>query len=131
MKRPDGRTVGRSDGVMRIGILTVSDMGAQGRRADGSGKKQITRLDGASFAPSFFPDGQRIIFASNYQSRGSSQFELYSVGRKGKNLERITFAGGFNAFPVFSPDGKMLVFASNRNAKQPHEINIFVAWWVP
>jgi len=24
----------------------------------------------------------------------------------------------------------MLVFASNRNAKQPHEINIFIAWWV-
>ncbi len=100
-------------------------------RADGSGKRQITRLDGASFAPSFFPDGQRIIFASNYQSPGSSQFELYSVDREGKNLERITFAGGFNAFPVYSPDGKMLVFASNRNAKQPHEINIFVAWWVP
>ena len=37
MKRPDGRTVGRSDGVMRIGILTVSDMGAQGRREDSSG----------------------------------------------------------------------------------------------
>src|SRR5712692_2891911 len=100
-------------------------------RGDGSGKRQITRLDGASFAPSFFLDGQRIIFASNYQSPGSSQFELYAIDRDGTRLERITFAGGFNAFPVFSPDGKKLVFASNRNAKQPHEINIFVAWWVP
>ena len=100
-------------------------------RADGSKQRQITRLGGASFAPSFFPDSRHIIFASNYESPGSSQFELYAVNREGKHPERITFVGGFNAFPVFSPDGKRIVFASNRNAKQPHEINIFIADWVP
>jgi len=50
MKRPDGRTVGRSDGVMRIGILTVSDMGAQGRRADGSGDAILDWAAGQGYA---------------------------------------------------------------------------------
>jgi Tol biopolymer transport system component len=98
--------------------------------ADGSTNKQITDLGGASFAPYFFPDGQRIIFASNYENPGTSQFELYAIGREGGAIERITYAGGFNSFPMFSPDGKKLVFASNRNAKRAREINVFVADWV-
>jgi Tol biopolymer transport system component len=100
-------------------------------RADGSNQQRITKLPGASFAPSFFLDSQRIIFASNYEHPTTSQFELYTIGRDGSGLERVTFAGGFNAFPQFSPDGKKLVFVSNRNAKVPHEINVFVADWMP
>jgi len=99
--------------------------------ADGARKRQITRLGGASFAPLFFPDSRRIIFASNYQNPGSSKFELYAVNRDGSELERITYTGGSNSFPMFSPDARKLVFASNRNAKQPREINIFIADWVP
>lgn len=99
-------------------------------RADGSRKRQITSLGGASFAPFFFPDSRRIIFASNYENLGSSQFELYAVNRDGTRLERITFAGGFNSFPMFSPDGQKLVWASSRNAPRPREINILIADWV-
>ncbi len=100
-------------------------------RTDGSDNRQITRLGGASFAPFFFPDSNRIIFASNYEHPGSSQFELYAVYRDGSQIERITFTGGFNSFPMFSANGKKLVFASSRNAKQRREINIFIADWAP
>jgi TolB protein len=100
-------------------------------RSDGSAQRQITSLGGASFGPYFLPDNNRIIFASNYQKPESSEFELFAVNRDGAKLEQITFAGGFTAFPQFSPDGKKLVFASNRNAKAPHEINVFMADWVP
>src|SRR5207237_8577986 len=46
-------------------------------RADGSEQKQITNVGGASFAPSFYPKSERIIFSSNYEHAGSSEFELY------------------------------------------------------
>jgi TolB protein len=101
-------------------------------RADGSGKRQITHLGAASFAPSFFPDGKRIIFSSNPGTTGGmGNFELYAVNVDGSDLERITYSPGFDGFPVFSPDGRKLVWASNRNAKAPHETNLFIADWAP
>jgi TolB protein len=100
--------------------------------ADGSDKRQITELGAASFAPSFFPDGKRIVFSSNVGSTGGmGNFELYAVDLDGKNLERITFSDGFDGFPVFSPNGKKLVWVSGRNGKVPHETNVFIADWVP
>jgi Tol biopolymer transport system component len=101
-------------------------------KADGSQKRQITNLGAASFAPSFFPDGKRIIFSSNVGSTGGmGNFELYAVNLDGTGLERITNSEGFDGFPVFSPDGKKLVWISGRNGKVPHETNVFIADWVP
>ena len=112
-------------------LVEPNEMDLYVMRANGSHQRQITHLGGASFGPSFYPDGKRIIFSSNHEHPNSSRFELYSVDRNGQGLERVTFAGGFSAFPQFSPDGKRLVFISNRNGKMPHEINVFVADWVP
>ena len=101
-------------------------------KADGSEKRQISNLGAASFAPSFSPDGKRIIFSSNVGSTGGmGNFELYAIDLNGKNLERITYTDGFDGFPMFSPDGKKLVWVSERNSKVPHETNIFIADWVP
>jgi len=101
-------------------------------KANGSGKRQITNLGAASFAPAFFPDGRRIIFSSNQGSTGGmGNFELYAINADGTGLEQITFSPGFDGFPMFSLDGKKLVWASNRNAKAPHETNIFIADWAP
>ncbi len=112
-------------------LVEPNEMDLYVMHADGSDQRQITKLGGASFAPAFFPDSRRILFASNYEHPGSSEFELYAINRDGTGLERVTFVGGFNTFPLFSPDGKKLVFVSNRNAKAPHEINVFMADWVP
>jgi Tol biopolymer transport system component len=101
-------------------------------KANGSHKRQITSLGAASFGPSFFHNGKRIIFSSNQGSTGGmGNFELYIVNTNGKDLERITYSDGFDGFPMFSRDGKKLVWASNRNAKAPHETNIFIADWAP
>jgi len=122
--------VARYKALLAQDLVEPMQMDLYVMRADGSEQRQITNLGGASFAPYFFPGSRRIIFASNYHHPGSSEFELYAVNRDGSRLEPVTFTGGFNAFPQFSPDGKRLVFASNRNAKQPHEVNIFMADWV-
>jgi len=100
--------------------------------ASGRHKRQVTKLGAASFAPSYFPNGKRIIFSSNLGSTGGmGNFELYAINVNGTNLEQITYSPGFDGFPMFSRDGKKLVWASNRNAKAPHETNIFIADWVP
>jgi len=101
-------------------------------KADGSQKQQITHLGAASFAPSFFPDGKRIIFSSNVGSTGGfGNFDLYVVDLQGNHLERITTTEGFDGFPMFSPDGRSLVWASNRHDAKPGETNLFIADWVP
>lgn len=102
--------------------------------ADGSGKKQVTTTGASNFSPYFHPDGKRIIFSSNIETRGEGgrpSFHLYLVGDDGTGLERLTTEGHFNSFPMFSPDGKRLVWVSDRYAKEPGEFNVFLADWVP
>jgi Tol biopolymer transport system component len=98
--------------------------------ADGSNKRQVTKLNKASFAPYFFPDGKRIIFSSNNADPKGRDFDLYMIRTDGTGLERITYNDTFDGFPMFSPDGKKLVFASNRNATTRGDTNIFIADWV-
>jgi TolB protein len=97
--------------------------------ADGTNKRQVTHLGAASFAPYFFPDGKRIIFASNVNDPKGRNFDLYMVKTDGSGLEQITFNETFDGFPMFSPDGKKLVFASNRNGKVRGDTNVFIADW--
>jgi Tol biopolymer transport system component len=102
--------------------------------ADGSDKKQVTTTGASNFSPYFHPDGTRIIFSSNIETRGNGgrpSFHLYLVRDDGTGLERLTTEGHFNSFPMFSPDGKRLVWVSDRNAKEPGEFNVFLADWVP
>ena len=97
--------------------------------ADGTNKRQVTHLNAASFAPYFFPDGKRIIFASNVNDPKGRNFDLYMARTDGTGLEQITFNETFDGFPMFSPDGKKLVFASNRNGKTRGDTNVFIADW--
>ncbi|QPD06069.1 MAG: hypothetical protein Nkreftii_003843 [Candidatus Nitrospira kreftii] len=101
---------------------------------DGSGKKQVTSNGASNFSPYFHPDGKRIIFSSNLETRGEGgrpSFHLYLVRDDGTATERITTEGHFNSFPMFSPDGKRIVWVSDRNAKAPGEFNVFLADWIP
>jgi len=98
--------------------------------ANGSNKRQVTSNGKANFGPYFFPDGKRIIFASNMDDPRGRNFDLYKINVDGTGLERITFNDTFDGFPMFSPDGKKLVFASNRNAAKQGDTNVFIADWI-
>jgi Tol biopolymer transport system component len=95
----------------------------------------IVHNGATNWAPSWHPDGKRLIFSSNMDDwhadirKFGHNFELYLVNIDGTGLERLTFNNVFDSFPMFSPDGKKLSFASNRDPKKPRETDIFIADW--
>lgn len=113
------------EGLWRPSSLELFVMGR-----DGSKPRQITKLGGANFAPSWHPDGTRLVFAANFADPKGRDFDVYVINIDGTGLERITYNNTFDGFPMFSPNGTHLVFASNRNAKGEGETNVFIADWV-
>ena len=96
---------------------------------DGASPRQITNYGCASFAPTFTPDGKKLLFSSNKHKCDSRDFELYSINLDGTGLEQVTSYGGFTSFPEFSPDGKRVVFVSSYQGKGDYEFNVFTADW--
>jgi len=116
--------------LLAQGLVRPSKLEIWVANADGSDARQVTSLGAASFAPSFFPSGDRILFSSNYGDPKGREFEIWAVNVDGSGLERITWSEGFDGFPLFSPDGTRLAFSSNRHQSKPGETNVFVAKWV-
>lgn len=98
--------------------------------ADGSGKRQVTRLGAASFAPFLHPNGRQIIFCSNYGDPKGREFDLFVINTDGTGFKRITHSPEFDGFPMFSRDGKKLIWSSNRFGSVRGETNIYTADWV-
>jgi Tol biopolymer transport system component len=98
--------------------------------ADGKNVKQVTHFGQANWAPAFFPDSKRIIFASNQEYKRGFPFNLYRINEDGSGITKISHDKGFDAFPMFSPNGKKIVFCSNRNNGGTHDTNVFIADWV-
>jgi Tol biopolymer transport system component len=105
--------------------------------ADGGNKRRLTTSRGeVNWAPSWHPDGQRIVFASNRDdwreelAAHGHNFELYLLELESGAITRLTVNATFDSFPIFSPDGSRLVFASNRDAKNPRSTNVYIADFV-
>ena len=144
--RPTGKDLEDYNALLAQHLVKPTKMDLFIANADGSDARQLTYLPGASFAPFFFPDGKRVIFASNYLAPRGPEFDLFAINIDGSHLERITYAGGFDGFPMFSPDGKHLAFSSNRRdvvktdkgevyrltggVAGVHDTNVYVADWV-
>ena len=118
-----------AEGLVEPGVLDifVADI-------DGNNVKQVTDLEGANWAPFFHPDGERVIFASNFESVGQGRpvFALYMVTIDTGKITKVTHSNTFDAFPMFSFDGRRLVFASNRNVTRTpsRDTNLFIADWI-
>lgn len=104
-------------------------------KSDGTEKRRIVSNGAVNWAPSWHPDGKRLVFSSNMddwkesQKRFGHNFELYMVDIDGKNLKRLTYNDNFDSFPMFSPDGRKLIFGSNRTKERPRQTDIFIADW--
>ena len=116
--------------LLRENLIRPTTLDIWIMKADGTNKRRITNNGKANFAPYFFPDGKRVIFASNMADPKGRDFDLYAINIDGTGQERITFNPSFDGFPMFSPDGKKLVFASNRNNKVQTDTNVFIADWI-
>jgi len=144
--RPEGKELEDYKALLAQKLVKPTKMDIWVANSDGTEAHQVTYLPGASFAPYFFPNGKRVIFASNYLQPRGPEFDLFAIDIDGSHLERITYADGFDGFPVFSPDGKTLSMSSNRRdvvktdkgdvyrmtggPAGEHDTNVFVAQWV-
>lgn len=126
----DEEELGDFQRLLAQGLVRPNELEIWVANADGSDARQVTYLGAASFAPYFYPSGERIIFSSNHGNASPREFDLWAVDVQGTRLERITSSEGFDGFPMFSPDGSRLAFASNRDQAAPGETNVFVARWV-
>ena len=127
---PPGAELDDYRALLKEGLWRPTELELFVMDRDGRNLRQITKLGGANFAPSWHPDGKRLIFASNTADPKGRNFDVYLINLDGTGLERVTFNDTFVGFPMFSPDGKHLVFASNRNARIEGETNVFIADWV-
>jgi TolB protein len=73
-------------------------------RADGSGKRQVTRLSQVSLLPAWSPDGRRLAFQSNARD---GHFEIYTIGVDGKGLRQVTQSTTDVIQPAWSAGGKL------------------------
>ncbi|MGO9830767.1 MAG: M20/M25/M40 family metallo-hydrolase [Myxococcaceae bacterium] len=128
--RPVGAELAEYRELLARNVVRPTKLEIWVANADGTDARQITYLDAASFGPSWFPDGHRILFSSNVGDPKGREFNLWAVNVDGTGLEQITTALGFDGFPLLSPDGQTLVFASNRaTAPGQHDTNLFLAHW--
>ena len=96
---------------------------------DGKNLRQLTKLGGANFAPSWHPDGKRLIFASNIPDPKKRNFDAYLINLDGSGSNASRSTRRSTGSHVFA-GRQALVFASNRNAKVEGETNVFIADWV-
>ncbi len=132
--RPTGEDAEVYKTLLADGLVEPGELNLFVADADGSNAQQVTDMLGANWAPFFHPSGEKIIFASNFESVGGGRpiFAIYMVNTDGTGLTQITQSNTFDAFPMFSFDGTKLVFASNRNVSRTptRDTNIFVADWI-
>jgi len=127
---PDGPEYDDYKRLLDEGLWRPTELELFVMDADGSNLQQVTDLGGASFGPFWHPDGERIIFSSNWHNPDGRNFDLFIINVDGSGLEQVTFGETFDGFPMFSPDGQHLVFASNRDGEAEGDTNIFIGEWI-
>ena len=75
------------------------------------GAPQLLTTNADDTAAAISPNGTTIAFMSNRDGN----WEIYTVGLDGQNLQRLTNDAGNDGLPVWATDGSHIAFASNRD----------------
>lgn len=81
--------------------------------ADGSDQKNLNNSEASDSQPSWSPDGERVVFASDRLAEGyeltlGSRSNLFVIGAEGGEPTTLTDGKEADTFPVYSPNGKQI-----------------------
>lgn len=79
---------------------------------DGSNQIRLTNNRAMDIAPTWSPNGQRIVFHS--LRHGGATPEIYMMEADGKNLRRLTVHTAYDGHAHWHPDGNRIAFISSR-----------------
>src|SRR6266542_2415264 len=89
---------------------------------DGTGLTRLTYNDYEERAPSWSPDGSRIVFMARVGTHGGNGFEICVMNADGTNFVQLTDNAVFEGTPTFSPDGQKIVWGRDVGAGQGQEL---------
>jgi TolB protein len=89
---------------------------------DGTGLTRLTFNNYEERAPSWSPDGSRIVFMARVGTRGGNGFEICVMNADGTNFVQLTDNAVFEGTPTFSPDGQKIVWGRDVGAGQGQEL---------
>ena len=117
---PDGRTVVFRSRRQGNDSLYLIDF-------DGANLRRLTAptTDGGDSWPSWSPDGEEVIFASD---RAFPMDDIWVIGVDGSGLRQLTnFGENASIWPAYSPDGRQIAFVSNRDTGDALELYVMAA----
>jgi len=98
--------------------MDPSDTSLEIMNADGSGKRTLYHLKGASaFDPNWSPAGDVIVFSigSYFRAPGIPPAQIATIKPDGTAFTPIVDDGANNGFPTWSPDAKQIVYKHGRH----------------
>ncbi len=89
-------------------------------RADGSGQRRLTTVNGYDGGPFFSPDGTRIVWR-RFDERGLIA-DVWTMNLDGSDPRQVTHFGAMSWAPYIHPSGEYLLFASNKLGFENFEV---------
>ena len=89
-------------------------------RADGSGQKRLTTVNGYDGGPFFSPDGKRIVWR-RFDEKGLIA-DVWTMNLDGSDQRQVTSFKSMSWAPYIHPSGEYLLFASNKLGFENFEV---------
>jgi CSLREA domain-containing protein len=118
----NGKIVFSSDRTTGTGVNNPEgDLEIFSMNPDGTALKQLTKNNTDDTAPSYSPNGKRLVF----MGQRTGNFDVFSMNVDGTGQKNLTKNPARDLRPSFSPDGKKILFDSDRNST-PFDGDVFV-----